>query len=124
MEKYLVNYYEITAMILFGIGMMTLLLNKNIIKKLVGLNIMDSSVLLFLVARGYIEGRVAPIISDVNNIVVSDYINPVPSGLALTGIVVGISVTAFSLAIVVNLYRKYRTLDVDEIAARAKGEDN
>ena len=49
----LANYFETTAVILFGIGFTTLLLHKNMIKKIIGLNIMDSSVYLFLAAKGW-----------------------------------------------------------------------
>ena len=81
------NYYETVAVILFGIGFTTLLLHRNMIKKIIGLNIMDTAVYLFLAAKGYIEGRMAPIV--VNGIQKQEaYINPIPSGLVLTGIVV------------------------------------
>lgn len=115
------NYYEMVAVILFGIGFTTLLLHKNMIKKIMGLNIMDTAVYLFLAAKGYIEGRTAPII--VNGIQeVSEYINPVPSGLVLTGIVVSVSVTALMLALTIRLYRRYHTLDIDEISMLLKKE--
>ncbi|MBR2825707.1 MAG: NADH-quinone oxidoreductase subunit K [Solobacterium sp.] len=48
------NYYEAVAVILFTIGLLTLLLQRNLIKKIIGLNIMDTSVFLFLAAKGYI----------------------------------------------------------------------
>ena len=115
------NYEEAIAMILFGIGFSNLLLQKNLIKKIIGLNIMDSSVYLFLAEKGYIEGRLAPIV--VNGIQdVNTYINPIPSGLVLTGIVVSVSVTALMLSLTVRLYRRYHTLDLDEISARLKKE--
>lgn len=75
---------------------------------------MDTAVYLFLAAKGYINGRVAPILS--NGIIDADYyINPVPAGLVLTGIVVSVSITAFSLALVQRLYKHYGTLNMDEI---------
>jgi len=115
------NYYEMVAVVLFGIGFTALLLHKNMIKKIMGLNIMDTSVYLFLAAKGYIEGRTAPII--VNGVQeVSEYINPVPSGLVLTGIVVSVSVTALMLALTIRLYRRYHTLDIDEISMLLKKE--
>ena len=84
--EWLITYrFEVAAVILFGIGFMNLLLRKNLIKKIIGFNIMDSSVFLFLASQGYIEGRIAPIVVDgVQD--VSKYINPIPSGLVLTGI--------------------------------------
>ena len=108
-------------MIMFAIGFSNLLLQKNLIKKIIGLNIMDSSIYLFLAEKGYISGRLAPIV--VNGIQdVDTYINPIPSGLVLTGIVVSVSVTALMLSLTVRLYRRYHTLDLDEISARLKKE--
>lgn len=119
--NFISNIGEEVAMVLFGIGFANLLFQKNLIKKIIGLNIMDSSVYLFLAEKGYIEGRLAPIvmngIQDVNT-----YINPIPSGLVLTGIVVSVSVTALMLSLTVRLYRRYHTLDLDEISARLKKE--
>lgn len=116
------NIEEVAAVILFGVGFTTLLLHKNLIKKIIGLNIMDTAVYLFLAAMGYIEGRVAPIIVDgMTNKEL--YINPIPSGLVLTGIVVSVSVTALMLALTVRLYRKYHSLDLDEILIRMQKEE-
>lgn len=115
------NYGEVVSVILFGIGFTNLLIQKNLIKKIIGLNIMDTAVYLFLAEKGYIEGRVAPIV--VNGIQeVEAYINPVPSGLVLTGIVVSVSVTALMLSLTIRLYRRYHTLDLDEISTRLRKE--
>ena len=115
------NYGEAVAMILFGIGFSNLLLQKNLIKKIIGLNIMDTAVYLFLAEKGYITGRAAPIV--VNGVQeVEAYINPIPSGLVLTGIVVSVSVTALMLSLTVRLYKRYHTLDLDEISTLLKKE--
>ena len=115
------NYYETAAMILFGIGFTTLFLQPNLIKKVIGLNIMDSAIYLFLAAKGYINGRLAPIV--VNGVTEMEaYINPIPSGLVLTGIVVGVSVTAVSLSLIQKLYKEYHTLDMDEILTKVSKE--
>ncbi len=116
-----VNHIEAAAVVLFGIGFTMLLLHQNLIKKIIGLNVMDTAVYLFLAAKGYIEGRLPPIIVDG----VTDshlYINPVPSGLVLTGIVVSVSVTALMLGLTVCLYRRYHSLDLDEILMKVKKE--
>ncbi len=115
------NFGEAVAMILFGIGFCNLLLQKNLIKKIIGLNIMDSAIYLFLAEKGYITGRAAPIVTDGIQSVEA-YINPVPSGLVLTGIVVSVSVTALMLSLTIRLYRRYHTLDLDEISALLKKE--
>lgn len=119
--NFLVNYGEEVAILLFGIGFANLLIQKNLIKKIIGLNIMDTAVYLFLAEKGYIAGRVAPIVVDgVQE--VEAYINPIPSGLVLTGIVVSVSVTALMLSLTVRLYRRYHTLDLDEISIRLRKE--
>ena len=99
------NYEEAAAIVLFGIGFTMLLLHRNLIKKLIGMNIMDTGIFLFLASMGYIRGRKAPIITDgVTD--VNAYINPVPAGLVLTGIVVSVSVTAVMLSLAIRLYRR------------------
>ena len=112
---------EITALVLFGIGFTQLLLDKNLIKKIIGFSMMDTGIYLFLASYGYIASRLAPIYVDG----ITDpaaYVNPLPAGLVLTGIVVGVSVTAIMLGLTVRLYEKYRTLDMDEIAEQIRGE--
>ena len=110
----LINYEEAAAIILFGIGLTMLLFHRNLIKKLIGMNIMDTGVFLFLASMGYIEGHKAPIITDgIQN--VEAYINPVPAGLVLTGIVVSVSVTAVMLSLSIRLYKRYHTLDLDDV---------
>ena len=108
------NYVEAVAIILFGIGLTMLLFQKNLVKKLIGMNIMDTGTFLFLASMGYIEGRKAPIITDGIQSVEA-YINPVPAGLVLTGIVVSVSVTALTLSMTVRLYKRYHTLNIDDI---------
>lgn len=114
MERLLTNYYETASIILFGIGFATLLLHNNLIKKIIGMNIMDTSVMLFLIAKGYIQGNVAPIIqNDFKG--VSAYVNPIPTSLMLTGIVVAVSTTAFALALTIKMHEKYGTIELNEI---------
>ncbi len=115
------NYEEAIAMILFVIGFMNLLLQQNLIKKIIGMNIMDTAVYLFLAVKGYIEGGVAPIIEDTAEEVT--YINPIPSGLVLTGIVVSVSVTALMLSLTIRLYTRYHTLNLDQISTLIKKEE-
>ena len=115
------NYEEMAAVILFGIGFTTLLLHRNLIKKIIGFSMMDSAIFLFLAAKGYITGRDVPIVTDgVTDM--TAYINPIPTGLVLTGIVVSVSVTAVMLALTVRLYRRYHTLDIDRITVLSRKE--
>ena len=117
----LANMGEAVAMILFGIGFANLLFQKNLIKKIIGFNIMDTAIYLFLAEKGYISGRMPPIVVDGIQEVAA-YINPIPSGLVLTGIVVSVSVTALMLSLTIRLYKRYHTLDLDEISIRLQKE--
>jgi multicomponent Na+:H+ antiporter subunit C len=100
-------------MVLFCIGLYTVIVRRNIIKKLIGLNIMETSVFLFYISLGYLEGGIAPI--NAGGADPSRMVNPLPQALILTGIVVAVSVTALALAMVILLYRQYGTLDVDRL---------
>ena len=114
------NRFAITAVVLFGIGLLNVMVQKNLINKVVGFNIMDSAVFLLLASLGYVDGGTAPIVGDVGFHPL--YINPIPSGLVLTGIVVSVSITAFALALIQRVYRRYGTIELDELLERAKKE--
>ena len=102
MTYFFADLPEYAAMILFGIGLSILMLAKNLVKKIIGLNIMDTSVFLFLAAKGFVEGTIAPIVTvgELGHVDSALYSNPVPAGLVLTGIVVSVSVTAVLLSLV------------------------
>lgn len=115
------NRIQCAAVVLFAVGFVTLLLHRNLLKKIIGLNIMDTATYLFLTSIGYIEGKKAPIVTD-GVTTVENYVNPLPAGLVLTGIVVSVSVTALMLALTVRLYQRYHTLNLDDIYMMAKEE--
>ncbi|MEW6244771.1 MAG: cation:proton antiporter subunit C [Bacillota bacterium] len=107
------NYPYLVSLVLFGIGIATVLTRSNLMKKIIGINIMESGVFLFFIALGNIRGSRAPIIELGTEAVL--YANPIPSALILTGIVVSVSVTAFALGLVVKLYKFYGTIEPEEI---------
>ena len=122
MTYFFADLPEYAAMILFGIGLSILMLAKNLVKKIIGLNIMDTAIYMLLATQGYIKGLKAPIITDgVTD--ASAYINPIPSGLVLTGIVVSVSVTALMLSMTIRMYREYHTLDLDLILMQVRKKD-
>lgn len=113
-ENFLANYIFVVSLLLFAIGFALLIFNRNLVKKIIGLDIMDSGTYLFLASMGYISDSKVPIIDQI--ITSADgYVNPIPSGLVLTGIVVSVSVSAIMLALCIRLYKKYHTLDLDKI---------
>ncbi|MBR3494052.1 MAG: NADH-quinone oxidoreductase subunit K [Clostridia bacterium] len=116
------NYEELAAIALFGIGLTLLILDRNLIKKIIGFSMSDAGIYLYLAARGYVEGRRPPIVE--NGVTdAAAYINPIPTGLVLTGIVVSVASSAVFLALAVRLYERYRTLNLDEITDRVRKEE-
>ena len=117
------NRFAIASVILFVTGFVNMMVHPNLIKKIVSFNIMDSAAFLMLASRGMIAGRTAAILTD-GGADTSLYVNPIPAGLVLTGIVVSVSVSAFSLALVQRIYGTYGTIDMREIleAMKKKGE--
>ncbi len=113
MSKLMDNYYYLVAMALFVIGLHTMLTHSNLIKKIIAMNIMDTAVFLLFVSIGYIGGGAAPLM----DLPAKDqvYVNPLPSALILTGIIVALSVTAYALSLAVKIYEYYDTLCCDEI---------
>ena len=114
LDKLIINYPYFAAVILFLIGAFTVLTRSNLFKKLIGINIMESAIFLMFIAAGNIRGGTVPILRQSNPEAL--YINPVPSALMLTGIVVSVSVTAFALALIIRLYQSYGTTDARRIA--------
>jgi len=120
--NFFANYFQVAAVLLYCIGFMGLLINRNLVKKVIGLNISIVAVYLFLGTKGYVAGRAPPIIVDGIQDVTA-YVNPIPAGMILTGIVISFSVTAFSLALIVSLYKRYETLYLDEMMLRVVQEE-
>ena len=106
-----VNYAA--AMILFCVGLYTLIVRRNVIKKIIGLNIMEAAVFFFLVSVGYLKEGVAAIV--VQGAEPSQMVNPIPQALVLTGIVIAVSINTLSLSLALKLYKHYGTLNVDEL---------
>lgn len=113
------NNFYFFAILLFIIGFHTMLTHNNLIKKVIGMNIMDTAIFLFFVAIGYIHGGRAPILEPG---VAHLYVNPLPSALILTGIVVAVSITAYALSLIVKIYQHYGTIDAEEIMRLRGGE--
>ena len=110
--------FYVTAVLLFSIGFATLLLHPNLIKKIIGLNLMDTAVFLFLAAMGYVNGGKAPMVEP--GAEAAAYINPVPGGLVPPGSVGAETPTALFLALTHRLYQKYHSVNLDVILMLAR----
>jgi multicomponent Na+:H+ antiporter subunit C len=105
----LFNYWVVV--ILMMVGLYIVIAHKNLVKKLIGINIFQTSIFILFISMGKVTGGTAPILSEANPV----YSSPLPHVLILTAIVVGISTTALGLAIVIRIYHAYGTVEDDEI---------
>jgi multicomponent Na+:H+ antiporter subunit C len=106
----LYNYWIV--IVLMMTGFYVVISRGNLVKKIVGLNIFQTSVFILYISMGKVSGGTAPIIFDGPNVV---YSNPLPHVLILTAIVVGIATTALGLALIVRIKEAYGTVEEDEI---------
>ncbi len=104
--------YFITVFLMVA-GLFTVIARGNLIKKLVGLSIFQTSVYLLYIVPGKLVGGTAPILSTE----FTTYSNPLPHVLSLTAIVVGVATLALGLALVVRIRETYNTIEEDEILA-------
>ena len=111
----LYNYWIVIFLMMAGFY--NVIARGNLIRKLVGLNIFQTSVFLLYISMGKVEGGTAPILAEG----VTTYSNPLPHVLILTAIVVGIATTAVGLALVVRIRTAYGTIEEDEIQRREEG---
>ena len=98
-------------------GLYCLVAKKNIIKKIIGITIIEYSINLFLILIGYRRGGVAPILmKDMSVAELAERgVDPLPQALVMTSIVIGLGVLALMVAVCLRLYEKYKTFDMSEI---------
>lgn len=104
----------VTGFGLIVIGLAGILFHRNILRMIIGFSLMDSGVAIVLVSLGYVTGATAPIIdADLPVAGAAErVVDPIPSALTVTAIVIGLSVTAVMLAYAIRLYRSHGTLDI------------
>ena len=107
------NFNYVIAITLAMIGFYVLIERGNLIKKLVGLNVFQTSVFLLYISMGKIEGGTPPIHYDG----VAPFSNPLPHVLILTAIVVGVATLSVGLALVIRIREAYSTIEEDELRA-------
>jgi len=108
------NYWM--AVVLMMIGLYAMLAKKNLIKKIVGMNIFQTAIILFYISIGFKKGATVPIIEHNTHVIdVAKYANPLPHVLMLTAIVVAVSTFGVALALAVRVYQEHGTLEENEI---------
>jgi len=110
------RYNYLIFIVLALIGFYAMIAKKNLIKKIIGMNIFQTAIFLFYISIAEIEGRKAPILVPG----VEEYVNPLPHVLILTAIVVCVSTTAVALSLIVKIYQKFGSIEEDEIMEMVK----
>ena len=105
-----------SGLMLILIGIWGMLTQRNMIRMIIGFSLTDTGIHMVMVSIGYVTGGTAPIINDAVPIAdaVNRVVDPVPSALVLTAIVIGLGVTAVMLAFAVRIYKARNTLNIDE----------
>lgn len=111
MELFLGHYNYWIVILLMMVGFYTVISRGNLVKKIAGLNIFQTSVFLLYISIGNVEEGTTPIIAEG----FTQYSNPLPHVLILTAIVVGVATTALGLALVVRIKEAYGTIEEDDI---------
>lgn len=96
---------------LFCTGLWGILAKRNLIKKVIALNILYSSIIILFIYQGSFAGLWAPILTGT----ATDVVDPLPQALVLTAIVIGVSITALALCLVYRIYQRYGTIDITRI---------
>lgn len=120
------NFNIVTYIILMMIGFYAMTGKTNLVKKLVGMNIFQWSIILFIVSLGAKRGATIPIAmgghdpGGASALEAAQYVNPLPHVLMLTAIVVGVATTGVALALLLRIHRRYGTLEEDELLERIR----
>lgn len=129
--EFLGKYNYWAYVILMMIGIYAIISKKNLVKKIIGMNIMQTAIILFYVSIGAKKGASIPILMHAHGeetgakaaIRAADYINPLPHVLMLTAIVVAVATLGVALAMTIRIYRRFNTLDEDELNAQLRATD-
>lgn len=114
----LFNYW--VAIILMMIGLYVVITRRNLVKKVIGLNVFQSAVFILYISLGKVADGSVPILDDA----IQSYSSPLPHVLILTAIVVGVATTALALALIVRIHEAYNTIEEDDIFVQDRNEDN
>jgi multicomponent Na+:H+ antiporter subunit C len=110
-----------SCFLLLTVGLYGMLMKRNLVKKVIGLSIFQSAIILFFIVLAYKTGATVPDfdqrLGDEN---VAAYINPLPHALMLTAIVVGVATVGVALALLIRVYQGYQTLDEDALRGKMK----
>ena len=114
------HLYWIISLLLL-VGLYGMLAKRNLVKKLVGMNIFQTSIILFYIAIASKRNATVPVIDPaLGSMDPAHYINPLPHTLMLTAIVVSVATTGVGFALLISIFRRYGTLDEDTLLKRMR----
>jgi len=113
-------YYATVLMIL--IGLYGMLLKHNLVKKLIGMNIFQGGIILFFIVHAWKDAGTVPVYTKALGDNAEAYVNPIPHGLMLTAIVVSVATTGVALALLSLIYKRFGTLDEDELLRELRAD--
>lgn len=113
--------YLLTVIMLL-IGLYGMLMKRNLVKKLIGMNIFQGAIILFFIVHAYKYGASVPVHDELLGDHPEAYMNPIPHGLMLTAIVVSVATTGVALALLTMIYRRFGTIDEYELLRKLRGE--
>lgn len=123
MEFIISKYNYWIYIILMMIGFYAMIAKRNLVKKLVGMNIFQTAIILYFISTATKKDATIPIIEKSQEVInPAHYANPLPHVLMLTAIVVMVSTFGVALALIIMLYKKYGTLEEDEILELMRNE--
>ena len=127
LESIISNYNYWIFIILLVVGLYSMMTKNNLMKKLIGMNIFQWAIILFFISVGAKRGATVPVIAGAHGndthvlaARAAEYVNPLPHALMLTAIVVGIATTGIALALLIAIYKRYNTIEEDEVIEALK----
>ena len=115
----LYNYWIVIILMMAGLYIM--IARYNLVKKIIGLGVFQTSIFYLYITLGKVSGGTAPILLEDETVV---YSNPLPHVLILTAIVVGVATTAVALALIVRIFESYGTIEEDELRTMESQEQD
>ncbi len=114
MEGLIKTYYHVASISLLLIGFYILIVSPNLIKKVLGINIMETAVFLFLGSLGRLGAKGwAPILID--GVEMTRYVDPVPQYIVILGVLITLGVTSLALVLIIKIFNNYRTLNCTKL---------
>lgn len=114
-ETVVSRYAYLAVFTLLGIGLYMMIANEDLVKKIIGVNLFQSAIFLLFITAGFVQGGAAPVVPPEANPGDLTIASPLPHVIVLTAIVVGVSLTAVGLALIVRIHAEYGTLREDTL---------